>query len=373
MPRNLGQDGDVGFGLADLSRSIFSGLGLPSVNNALDLPPSERTCLLLVDGMGYESLLKYSHEFEIFTALKNLAILDSHFPSTTVTNLTSLGTGELPGVHGMLGYTVRVPHSGVPGRLLNPLKWDDRVDPLFWQPLPTLFERASAEGITVSHVAERRYEGSAFTQAALRGADYVGANRITEIIEETKRVLANPRSFAYVYTNALDHAGHNDGVGSEKWLLALGQVATLIAKLREELPAGTDFYVTADHGMVNVGRKIILGKDNDLMENVALLGGEPRARHVYLKDPTNTETYEYWREFLKSDAVVYSKSEVIEAELFGEKISEDSFNRMGDLIAIAQSDSILIDPSRVPQESAMVGHHGGVTRIESAIPLLKAF
>ncbi len=136
----------------------------------------------------------------------------------------------------MLGYTVRVPHSGTPGRLLNALKWDDRVDPLFWQKTPTLFERAMAQGINVSNIAEKRYEGSPFTQAALRGAHFIGANRITEMAQETAQALCRAELITYLYINALDHAGHNDGVGSEKWLLALGQVAELITQLAVQLP-----------------------------------------------------------------------------------------------------------------------------------------
>jgi hypothetical protein len=45
---------------------------------------------------------------------------------------------------------------------------------------------------------------------------------------------------------------------------------------------------------------------------------------------------------------------------------------MGDLIAIPNDDLILVDPARVREETSMVGHHGGVTDIEVAIPLLLA-
>ena len=47
----------------------------------------------------------------------------------------------------------------------------------------------------------------------------------------------------------------------------------------------------------------------------------------------------------------------------------DSNERMGDLIAIANGELILIDPERVKPESEMVGHHGGLTQTEVAIPL----
>jgi hypothetical protein len=371
LPCKLRQDGEVGFGLADLSQSIFASLGLPTAVNSLGLAESRRTCLLLIDGMGSELLRQFGSEFPLFSQAESSRLLVSHFPTTTVTNLTSLGTGELPGIHGMLGYTVRVPNSGTPGRLLNPLKWDERIDPLSWQKVPTLFERGTSHGITVTNIAERRYEGSAFTQAALRGARYVGANRSGEMVEAAVIALAEPNSFTYLYINALDHAGHNDGVGGEKWISALGQVAELISALAARLPRNTDLYVTADHGMINVGEKIVLGEDNELMRNITLVGGEPRARHMYVAEGSLQETIALWREYLGDRASIYSKEELIAEQLFGPVLSLESRERAGDFIAIAHGEMILIDPLRAAQESAMVGHHGGVTKSETAIPLLK--
>jgi hypothetical protein len=358
--------------LSALSNSIFASLNLAGVTNNLDIEinPGARECLLLIDGMGADLIAKYGSEFQIFKELNSLTNLDSHFPSTTATNLSSLGTGTLPGVHGMLGYTVRVPRSGEPGRLLNSLKWDERVDPVIWQSVPTLFERAAKEGITVSHIAAKRYEGSGFTQAALRGAQYMGANLINDIVENTVTAMQKPSAFSYVYINHLDAAGHDEGVGSEKWLVALSTVSELITGLRDRLPKGTRLWVTADHGMINVGEKIILGQDNNLMANVTLVGGEPRARHMYVREGAINETVAIWREFLGDKADVFSRDEIISAGHFGPEVSLDSRERMGDLIAIAKGEMILVDPSRIKEESKMVGHHGGLEPIEVAIPLL---
>ena len=148
-------------------------------------------------------------------------------------------------------------------------------------------------------------------------------------------------------------------------------MAELITNLVNRLPKNTDLYVTADHGMVNVGEKIVLGQDNELMRNISLVGGEPRARHMYVNEGALDETVAEWREFLGDRARVLTKSEVVSSELFGSEVSSDSFDRMGDFMAIAADEVILIDPTRIPQESTMVGHHGGVTETETAIPLLK--
>jgi predicted AlkP superfamily pyrophosphatase or phosphodiesterase len=358
--------------LAALSNSIFANLKVPGAINHLDLPENSgaRECLLLIDGMGLIALNQYADQFPVFKELKSLPNLNSHFPSTTATNLSSLGTGVLPGVHGMLGYTVRVPRSGEPGRLLNSLKWDDRVDPLMWQKVPTLFERAAAADISVWHVAAKRYEGSGFTNAALRGAKYLGANQIEDLIAGAVTSLQNPGSFTYLYVNHLDHAGHEDGVGSDSWLEALGTVAELITGLKVRLPKGSRLWVTADHGMINVEEKIVLGVENQLMLGVNLVGGEPRARHIYIDLAKLTDVAQIWRETLHGSADVFTKTEAISAGLFGPEVSEDSFDRMGDLIAIAKKGMILVDPSRVKEESKMVGHHGGLLESETAVPLL---
>ena len=62
-------------------------------------------------------------------------------PSTTATSLTSFGTGLVPGTHGLIGYTARIPGTD---RLINHLSWDKQVDPLEWQPHPTAFARLTA-------------------------------------------------------------------------------------------------------------------------------------------------------------------------------------------------------------------------------------
>ena len=359
------------FGLADITNSIFNSLSVPETIDSLSLGSAEnREVLILIDGMGQDAIDKYGDQFPIFDELKQVKKLYTNFPSTTATSLSTLGTGVLPGVHGMLGYTVRVPRSD--NRLLNALKWDERVDPVMWQKVPTLFERAVLAGVSVTHVAAKRYEGSGFTQAALRGAKYVGANGVDEMATAVSAALKPQPSFVYTYLNTLDSAGHSDGVGSDKWLTALQQVSEFISKVKQLAPAGTRIWVTSDHGMVNSTEQVILGQDNKLLENVTLIGGEPRARHIYIKEGAASETIAQWQEFFGNKAKVLSKESAINDGLFGPVVTEDSHDRLGDLIAIANNDLILVDPARVREESSMVGHHGGITDIEVEIPLLLA-
>ncbi|MFY8255028.1 MAG: alkaline phosphatase family protein, partial [Candidatus Planktophila sp.] len=255
--------------LSQILPSVFASIGLSSAQDFLGCgeSPSGREVLFLIDGLGADAIRTYRDQIPVLAAAVDKGVVTTSFPTTTATSLATLTTGAMPGAHGMLGYTVRVPRSG--GRVLNTLKWDERVDPQMWQPVPTLFEQAAAAGITTTHVAAKRYEGSGFTRAVFRGANYKGANIVADLVAETVRALNASPSFVYLYVNDLDSAGHSDGVGSDKWLAALRGVDQLMAELIQKVPAGTRIWITADHGMINVQEKIVLGRDNSLLTDIA--------------------------------------------------------------------------------------------------------
>jgi predicted AlkP superfamily pyrophosphatase or phosphodiesterase len=362
--------------LSQIAPSLFASLGLTDTSDQIQCGPSPvgRELLFLVDGLGADAVAKYASYIPTLSSLIRHGAVKTSFPSTTATSLATLTTGVNPGEHGMLGYTVQVPRSG--GRILNSLKWDERVDPFIWQPVATLFERAVAQNINVTHVAAKRYEDTGFTRAVFRGAKYCGANAHADLITETIAALKETPAFVYLYVNDLDVAGHSDGVGSDKWLAALSGIDQLVATLLQKLPRQTRLWLTADHGMINVGEKIVIGQGNNLSEDIATIAGEPRARHLYLSDGASAsaiaDVASRWEEYLGEKASIYTRDQAIAADLFGNVVSADAADRMGDVIAIAHGDLILIEADREKQEGAMVGHHGGASDIESYVPLLNA-
>ena len=354
--------------------SIFAGLHLPDTQDFLGCgeSPTGRELLFLIDGFGADVLHTYKEHAPTLAALTQPHIIATSFPSTTSTSLATLTTGAMPGAHGMMGYTVRVPRSS--GRVLNSLKWDERVDPEIWQPIPTLFQRGAAAGINVTHVAAKRYEDTGFTRAVFRGAKYRGANITSDLVSETVAALKATPSFVYLYVNDLDAAGHSDGVGSEKWLAALSGIDVMVSKLISDLPHGVRIWITADHGMINVGEKVVMGQENNLLESIATIAGEPRMRHLYLAQDGDLsmrdDVVARWQETLAGKVVMHTRESAIAAGLFGSPVSLDAAERIGDVIAIAQGDLVLLDPERADKEGAMVGHHGGDSAIETSVPLL---
>ena len=359
--------------LSQITPSIFSSLGLESAVDHLNIgvSPNGRELLFLIDGFGINTFVQYADVMPTMSRMFNHGLIQTAFPSTTATSLATLTTGAMPGAHGMLGYTVQVPRSG--GRLLNALKWDERVDPENWQPVETLFQRATAAGINVTHIAAKRYENSGFTRAVFRGANYKGANVVADLVSETKAALQATPSFVYLYVNDLDSAGHSDGVGSDKWIAALSMIDQMVSQLMKEVPKGTRIWITSDHGMVNVEEKIVIGQDNPLLEGVSVVAGEPRARHIYLTNDSpsaRSDAASLWQEYLQEKALVLTREQAISSNLFGADVSADAVDRMGEIIAIARGGLVLLDAERADKEGGMVGHHGGDSDIESQVGLL---
>ena len=267
---------------------------------------------------------------------------------------------------------MRIPNSD--NRILHPLKWDERVDPTIWQPNETFFEIGARHGINVTHVAAKRYEGTGFTRASFRGAHYRGANIYPDLVAETVAALSKTPALVYLYVNDLDVAGHTQGYGSDRWIEALRMIDNLVEQLRNQLPIGTRLWITADHGMLNVGEKIVIGRDNLLATELLLIAGEPRARHLYLKRPELAdEVANLWRSELGDRVSVYTRDGAVSSDLFGSPVNPLFMERIGDIVAVVNDDSILVNPEREKLESAMKGHHGAMSNIETEIPLYQIY
>jgi hypothetical protein len=356
--------------LADLSTSLLACLGVGGEANPLGLAAADRACLLVIDGMGWELLREHPAAAPFLAELaRSGQPLTAGFPATTVTSLGSLGTGRPPGQHGMLGYQVAVPGTG---RLLNALRWDNQVDPLTWQPDSTIFERAAAAGIAPFRVAQGSFRESGLSAAVMRGALYRPADTLGALASQAAAALREePRALAMVYHAGLDSTGHALGCTSDAWRFQLGHVDRLAEQLAGALPPGTALYVTADHGMVDVGAGDRVDADlrPELRDGVALLGGDPRARHVYARPGAAADVLASWRESLGGAAWVASRDEAIDEGWFG-PVGPGRAERIGDVVAACTGTSAVVASRAEPRETALIGMHGSLAAADQLVPLL---
>lgn len=353
-----------------LATSVLASLGVPDEPNPLHLASTERACLLLIDGLGWELLRAHPAAAPFLSEIAmTSAPLTAGFPATTATSLGSIGTGRPPGQHGIFGYQVAIPGTG---KLLNALTWNAAVDPITWQPGSTIFERAASAGVRALRVAPGQLDGTGLSTASMRGAEYLPAGTLGALVSRAAAALASDApTFALVYYGDLDATGHVLGCASDAWLYQLAHVDKLAEQLASALPHGTMLHITSDHGMIDVPEadRIDFDAMPELNDGVALLGGEARARHIYCEPGAAGDVIAAWREVLGGHAWVASREQAVADGWFGPV--QDAFaSRIGDVIVAPCGPWAVIASKSEPRESAMTGLHGSLTQSDQLVPLL---
>ena len=392
--RPLGAEGASGFGFGP-SQSVLptydaSGLAgvLPAVarslgvaeregdhdgpRHLLDLAPARRAVVVLIDGLGYDLLRQRSGHAPYLRRLLPAAYrLSAGFPSTTATSMGTFGTGQPPGVHGLVGCEVLVPGED---RLLHELSWENCPDPRLWQPCETVFERAAADGVAVTSIGPGFFDGSGLTTAALRGGAFTAAHSLdARVASALAAVRASKRALVYLYWGELDKVGHVHGCQSWEWGDELERIDRAIERLVAGVPSDTSVHVTADHGMVDAPHalRIDLAYDAELARGVRHVGGEPRSLQLYCEQGATDDVLATWRERVDTRAWVLSRDEALGHGLFG-AVSERVLPRIGDVV-VAMRDNFAIVDSRTarPKLLSLLGLHGSLTPAETGIPLLQ--
>ncbi|HET9501201.1 MAG TPA: nucleotide pyrophosphatase/phosphodiesterase family protein [Marmoricola sp.] len=360
--------------LSDILPAVATALGVDVADwrergqdGTLVLPPADRYVVFLVDGLGHALVRRHADHAPYLAALLREPGV-AGVPSTTATSLTSLGTALMPGQHGLVGFTSRVPGTD---RLLNHLLWDEQVDPAQWQPHPSGFALLAQAGVRATVVNKRSFAGSGLTLCGCRGAEYVGADRVGERIAAVAAASVDAPSVTYVYDPDLDWTGHRYGVDSPQWRAQLTAVDDSVEQLRESLDPATRLVVVADHGMVDSPEehRIDVDAHPELRDGVSLVGGEARFRHVYCSSGAVEDVLAAWRGMLGARAEVLSREEAIARGWFGE-VTPMVRPRLGDIVVAARDDFAVMSSADFPYEMRLVGLHGSLTPDEMHIPIL---
>lgn len=376
--------------------------------------------MVLVDGLGWQMLRERAgHTPNLRRLLADSDYLHTCAPSTTAAALTTLATGVYPGAHAMVGYAVRDPllrgHLGAghvpgPGDVFDLITFKNSShDPLTWQSVPTLIERANAKAnagcgpqLGAVSIGRSKFAGSGLSLAAWRGFKHIGVDALDQRPYQAYRAIKEGAKLVYLYVGELDHAGHNHGWHSDKWLEALEALDAMVGQLFRRLPAGTRIVLTSDHGMVDTDRhhRIDLAKEKELAKDVVAVAGESRFLQLYVADGAanaraasgpargaagtqaaggvveNSGREELaqsvakrWAEFLGDRAIWVGTDP---APLMG-PLSPGARTAVGDVL-VALNDNWTVVDSRVQSFHAtqLIGVHGSLTPVELEVPLIKA-
>jgi len=319
--------------------------------------------LLVLDGLGWRAFEEHRTQMPELDAFEGGPIT-TVAPSTTAAALTSLATGLAPSEHGLVGFRMRV-DDGV----LNVLSWQysgtGRPPDPFTVQRHVAFCRREVPVVTQSE-----FRNSAFTDAQLRGARFVGWSTPAVLVERCRRLIASGERLVQAYYPGVDKVAHEYGLRDDYYRAELRAADALVGALRDALPPDVVVLVTSDHGQVHVepDRWIEVA---DLDPMIAMQAGDARFRYLYARPGAATELAAEARARFDTAAWVMTRAELIDRGWLGPPPVGSIGRRLGDVTLAARTDVAFVDPA-LPNERKLLSLHGSLTAEEMLVPLLAA-
>ena len=330
------------------------------------LQDAERIVLLVIDGLGYEQLQRHAHIAPNLMSLVGGSIT-TIAPSTTASALTSLVTGASPAEHGIVGYRMDMGDS-----IMNSLRWwSDTRDlrkvhpPASVQPIPPFV------GMTIPVVSRAELEGSAFTEAHLRGSRPCGWRATSSIVAQCASLISSGEKFVYAYYDGVDKIAHERGFGAY-YDAEIAATDWLVGALLNTLPSGTTLAITADHGQVQVDDNVVHLSD-DIKATLHHQSGEGRFRWLHAKRGQESDLLQIATDLYSDIAWIASRDQVVEEAWLGParggRIADQVKRRLGDVALVPFTATTFDDPLDSGPFS-LVCRHGSLTADEMFVPFL---
>ncbi len=218
-------------------------------------------------------------------------------------------------------------------------------------------------------VSKAELEHTAFTEAHLRGSEAVGWRAMSSLPVIVGDLLRRGDRFVYAYYDGIDKIAHERGFGPF-YDAELRAVDAMVGDVLAALPAGAALLVTADHGQVHVGDRVV-HPSADLLRLCRQQSGEGRFRWLHARHGAHAELLAAAREQHGHHAWVHSRAELIEAGWFGPIVSPPVAARYGD-VALVPFDPITFHDAADSGAFPLVCRHGSLTSAEMLVPLLAA-
>jgi hypothetical protein len=353
------------------------------MNNRLSLPTVSGAVVALADGLGAAALRASAGHARTLAPLlgqsatsTNTSTIDAGFPTTTASAIARFTTGVESGRNGMVGYSVLDPAGD---HIINQLTGWTGLNPEEWQPAPTLFEKATSQGIVASTIGPARYRDTGFTRAVLRGANYLAAETIADRVETALALLANrgQKNLIYLYLPELDKIGHSRGSQSTQWTTQLEAIDTAIREFSIRLGKNDGLLLTADHGVLDVPARshVLFDRTPELIDGIRFVAGEPRCLQLHFEKDASAalrdRVTQVWRSLEGERSWIATREEAITAGWFGTVLPEVA-PRIGDLLIAARKNIAYYDSrASTSRARAMVGQHGSWSPSELQVPLLR--
>lgn len=343
-----------------------------------ELKGGKNIVLLLIDGLGYEYILKYGAGNKILCKDKIKAKITSVFPSSTASAATAIMTGEGAKEHGITGWYTYLKEIGAVTTLL-PFKTRAGGEPLKKLGIKasevvncqSFFNKIKAQSYSL---VNQSLKDSEYYLHSSRGAKKLYYRNITDFIGKLNSTIRknNSKKYIYGYWPKFDSLSHDYGLNNNK---TIRHFQLLDKKLNEFLGliknTDTKVIITADHGMVDT-RMIKLADHPKLQKTLVLpLCGDHRTVFCYVHPFKKAQFENYVKNDLSDYCKLYRSEDLIKKNIWGIfKANENLLDRVGDYTLIMKDNYAIADRLPGENKASLMGNHGGLSKEEMYVPLI---
>ncbi len=349
----------------------------------------KRRFLIFMDGLGYDllkSAISNSKQLKKLSSEMQIEKISTVFPSFTPSVFTSIDSGKTPAEHGIIGSPLPIREYGAMKDMFS-LPWSPSLDEISGQsetkpifPVPdTLLKMGSKKDFIYMQFEQVvRKNEQTYVYSKINYTGYISFDDF--IFQSIDIAESDQYNTVYAYIPDIDHAQH---MYTKTSRLGLGITQLMIERLMEKLlpklkDNGWELIISSDHGQVSSKREDTIDLDAK-SEILKYLRNSPWGTdRMMLFDAAEGLEDKFEKEFNKEfskNFVLYDSDEAIKSGLFGSTKVDDSLRyRFGTHIAIGKHNSLFHYryPGGKLWTSELSGHHGGLSKEEMEIPLLKA-
>jgi len=352
-----------------------------SILKGIDLNKTENVVLLIIDGLGYEYLVRKSKSKFLINNLKDR--LSSVFLATTATNLTSFFTGLSPNEHLITGWRIYLREIGMASELLS-FKTRSGKIPLekyglkmkdFYK-AESIFSRINKPSFVVY---PESLADSCFSNIVTKGANVLTYKDLPEMFEQTRNAIfsSKKRKYIFSYWQGFDSICHKFGTATEEVRGHFQEIENGVKKFMDSVKdKNVSLIITADHGLIDYKKEDIIHLDDhpNLSKMLTVpLCGEARVAYCYVKSDQAKQFERYVKTYLKKYCWIKKSRDIIEEGWFGPYAGNDNIrDRIGDYVLIMKKnyviqDSVLSEPQMAHLFKAC---HSGISDDEMYVPLI---
>jgi predicted AlkP superfamily pyrophosphatase or phosphodiesterase len=357
---------DTKTNLVNLSNSLLKHYGvetfhpsIPEVDQLLE--GRSKVALFLFDGLGEYILDEHQRQSRYILQHKFMTI-HSVNPATTVACTTALLTGRYPIENGYMGWSLYFPDHDFPIDVFpneNSLTGEK------------LSENVIQAHCPITYISDLIAQAGHHARAALQYPlwDEKGPKKLKDIRTQGSVFFHEGGEFLYCYWTDPDHTLHHRGVHAHQVSHRIRQISHTIKAFAKANP-DVLVLVVADHGLIDVQYRDIeaFPEIASLQRKAPALEG--RTCSFYLKDGTEKRFSEAFNKEFGKYFILKSKQELLDEHYFGEgEINPFAKEMIGDVVALAVSNQILVDSVYNHNFKVHEAHHAGATEEERAICL----